>query len=266
MMKVGEKEVSFPTGKGGEFYLEDSLPEDPKAGVIDNQSCRAIAERRKSGGHVIKPGTYRARVDYEGGTCTFSITFPKTEDALTDVGELVCEPLKAPAPPRAGAVPQPATVGPAVPAVSAAPAEAKKKTPEPAAVTETVVIKANFDKKGVPVTSKDRKALDYVVRLLRDHPELSIEIEGHGDRHGSEAATVRIGMKRAEAVKTYLLRSGVKQQQIRKVESLGRKQMVCSEETTVCDRLNRRVVIRAVRGNVDAGPTPLQIDKSAPLR
>ena len=80
----------------------------------------------------------------------------------------------------------------------------------------------------------------------------------------SEVATVRIGMKRAEAVKTYLLRSGVKQQQIRKAESLGRKQMVCTEETTVCDRLNRRVVIRAVRVNVEVGPIPLQSDKAAP--
>lgn len=104
-MKVDEKELSFPTGKGGEFYLENSLPDDPKAGVIDNQSCRAIAERRKSGGHVIKPGTYRARVAYEGGTCEFSITFPKTEDAMTDVGEVVCELTKAPAPPLAGVVP-----------------------------------------------------------------------------------------------------------------------------------------------------------------
>jgi outer membrane protein OmpA-like peptidoglycan-associated protein len=80
-------------------------------------------------------------------------------------------------------------------------------------------------------TSKDRKALDYAVCLLRDHPEFSVESEGYGDRHGSEVATVRIGMKRAEAVKTYFLRSGVKQQ-IRKVESLGWKQIVCNEERT----------------------------------
>ncbi|HUI67350.1 MAG TPA: fimbria/pilus outer membrane usher protein [Nitrospirota bacterium] len=279
MLKVGEKEVAFPTGKGGEFYLENSLPEEAKTSSVDNLSCREIAERKKTGGNMINPGTYSARVDYEGGTCAFSITFPETEDMLTDVGEVVCKPLKAPAPPRAGVAPQPVTVmpaapavpatpivRPAAPAVSAAPAEAKKKIPESAAVTETVVIKANFDKKGAPVTSKDRKALEYVVRLLRDHPELSVEIEGHGDRHGSEAATVRIGMKRAEAVKTYLLRSGVKLQQIRKVESLGRKQMVCTEATTVCDRLNRRVVVRAVRSNVEAVPTPLQNDKGAPGR
>jgi outer membrane protein OmpA-like peptidoglycan-associated protein len=66
---------------------------------------------------------------------------------------------------------------------------------------------------------------------LRDHPDLSVEIEGHGDCHRPEAATVRIEMKRAEAMKMYLFRSGVKQQ-VRKAESLGPKQMVCTEETT----------------------------------
>jgi len=279
ILKVGEKEVVFPTGKDGEFYLENSLPEEAKTGNVDNLSCREIAERRKAGGNMINPGTYRATVEYDGGTCAFSITFPKTEDSMTDIGEVVCQPMKAPAPPQTGVVPQPATVRPAAPAVmaaptvrptapavAAAPSEAKKKIPESASAIESVVIKANFDKKGAPVTSKDKKALDHVVRLLRDHPELSVEIEGHGDRHGSEAATVRIGMKRAEAVKTYLLRSGVKLQQIRKVESLGRKHMVCTEATTVCDRLNRRVVIRAVRGNAEAGPTQLQSDKAAPLK
>jgi outer membrane usher protein len=263
-LKVGEKEVSFPTGKGGEFYLENSLPEDSKTSSVDSLSCREIAKRRKAGGNVIAPGTYRATVDYEGGTCSFSITFPETEDAMTEVGEVVCKPLKAPAPPRTGVVSPPATEKPVAPAVPAAPAEATKKMLESAAFTETVVIKANFDKKGIPVTRKDRNALDYVVRLLRDHPDLSVEIEGHGDRHGSAAATVRIGMKRAEIVKTYLLRSGVKQQQIRKVDSLGRKQMVCTEETTVCDRLNRRVVVRAVRDDVKAGSTPLQRGKATP--
>ncbi len=101
MLKVGEKEVSSPTGKSGEFYLENTLPEDAKAGKVDNLSCRAIAELRTSGGNVIKPGTYEATVYYEGGTCAFSITFPETEDAITDIGEVVCRPQKGPASPKA---------------------------------------------------------------------------------------------------------------------------------------------------------------------
>lgn len=89
VMKVGDREVTYPTGKGGEFYLENKLPEDTK-GVTDRQSCRAIAERRKSGGNVIVPGTYRATVEYEGGVCGFSIIFPKTDEPIIDIGEVMC--------------------------------------------------------------------------------------------------------------------------------------------------------------------------------
>ena len=117
-MKVGEKEILFPTGKGGEFYLENGLPEDTKEGAIDKQSCQAIAERRKSGGNIIKPGMYRARADFEGEQCEFFITFPKTEDAITEVGEIQCvaitkeESLQFPSP---SPVQQPVSRAPAVP-------------------------------------------------------------------------------------------------------------------------------------------------------
>ncbi len=89
-MKVGEREVTFPTGKGGEFYVENALPQDSKADSKDKLTCRAIAERRKTGGNVIKPGTYPASVDFEGGKCTFLITFPDTKDVIADLGEVQC--------------------------------------------------------------------------------------------------------------------------------------------------------------------------------
>ncbi len=89
-MKVDEKEVTFPTGKDGEFYAENALPEDGKTGVKDKQSCRAIVQRRTSGGNAIKPGTYEASVNRDGKRCTFDITFPKTEDPITELGEVAC--------------------------------------------------------------------------------------------------------------------------------------------------------------------------------
>ncbi len=94
LMSVGEREVTFPTGKGGEFYMENGLPEKSAAGAGERQSCRAIAERIRSGGNVIPPGAYQARVGYEGGNCGFTITFPETEDPITEVGEVVCTPLE----------------------------------------------------------------------------------------------------------------------------------------------------------------------------
>lgn len=91
LINVGDSEVISPTGKGGEFYIENTLPEAPKAGVvIDKQSCRAIAELRNRGGHVIKPGPYHAEVDLDGEKCGFELVFPETDDVITDLGAIQC--------------------------------------------------------------------------------------------------------------------------------------------------------------------------------
>lgn len=58
----GKAEIS-PTGKGGEFYLEN-----------------------------VKPGQYRARFDYEGRHCEFELSVPDSQEMLLELGELhVCE-------------------------------------------------------------------------------------------------------------------------------------------------------------------------------
>ena len=92
-MKIGEKELLSPTGKGGEFYLENSFGEDDAAGsstVADKQSCQAISRMIKAGGSTISPGTYKASVEYEGGECGFAVTFPETEEVITELGEIEC--------------------------------------------------------------------------------------------------------------------------------------------------------------------------------
>lgn len=90
-VKVGEKNLPFPTGKGGEFYMENSLPTDQSTETAaDQMSCQAIARKIKSGGNAIPPGTYKAKVEYEDGKCEFDVTFPETKEAITDIGEIQC--------------------------------------------------------------------------------------------------------------------------------------------------------------------------------
>jgi outer membrane usher protein FimD/PapC len=96
-MKVGERMVTFPTGKGGEFYVENSLPDDT-TGAMDKRSCQAIAELRKSGGNAIMPGTYQASAEYEGKKCVFLMIFPGKDDEIADLGEIQC--MLSPAPVR----------------------------------------------------------------------------------------------------------------------------------------------------------------------
>jgi outer membrane usher protein FimD/PapC len=99
-MKVGEKSVTFPTGKGGEFYVENSLSEEQTAAedtTEDKQSCRTIAQIIKSGGGTILPGTYKAAAESDEGRCEFSLIFPETEEAITEVGEILCVSPQTPA-------------------------------------------------------------------------------------------------------------------------------------------------------------------------
>lgn len=60
------------------------------------------------------------------------VTFPKAEDAMTDVGEVVCEPPKGTCTATSQCRSTTGMVMSAAPWVSAAPAQAKKKTPESA--------------------------------------------------------------------------------------------------------------------------------------
>jgi len=94
-MKAGENTITFPTGKGGEFYVENSLPQEPEKedAAADKQSCRAIRQLIKAGGGAIPPGTYRAVAEYEGGRCAFSLAFPETGETITEIGEIECVPF-----------------------------------------------------------------------------------------------------------------------------------------------------------------------------
>jgi outer membrane usher protein FimD/PapC len=89
-MSFNGKEVLFPTGKGGEFYLENALPEESLRHDREMLSCREIAEQRKTGGAIIKPGLYHALAEHDGRTCRFDIVFPVTEDVIWDMGEVIC--------------------------------------------------------------------------------------------------------------------------------------------------------------------------------
>jgi outer membrane usher protein len=61
-MKSDGKEIAFPTGKGGEFYLENAAP-----------------------------GRYRGTVLVPGRPCAFEMTIPKSDEMLIELGGLSCE-------------------------------------------------------------------------------------------------------------------------------------------------------------------------------
>ena len=79
-------------------------------------------------------------------------------------------------------------------------------------------------------------------QFLKDHPEVSIVVEGHCDESGSTEYNLALGDKRADEVKAALQKAGVNATRIRTV-SYGKELPVCSEQTEDCWRLNRRAHI-----------------------
>ncbi len=59
---VDGKELSFPTGKGGEFYLEN-----------------------------LRPGTYDVTFEFEGRKCGVALKVPESEETIVDLGGFACE-------------------------------------------------------------------------------------------------------------------------------------------------------------------------------
>lgn len=64
-MMVAGNSIVFPTGRKGEFYLED-----------------------------VAPGTFRAAFDADGKTCEFDLTVPASGELVVDLGSIVCEKLR----------------------------------------------------------------------------------------------------------------------------------------------------------------------------
>jgi peptidoglycan-associated lipoprotein len=76
--------------------------------------------------------------------------------------------------------------------------------------------------------------------LAKNDPDLGILVQGYTDRQGSAGYNMKLGMKRAETVKTELMNAGVAEHQI-KVVSLGKDDALCLDNSDVCRNMNRRV-------------------------
>jgi outer membrane usher protein len=223
--------VPFHSGRAGEFYMENILPENGKSGS-DSQSCRAIAERRAGAGNTIKPGTYPASAEYRGRKCTFSITFPETEDVMTDLGVIVCNPEAADVMRAEPAV--------AVP-VSAVPAAAL-----PAEGLDVSSLEIRLDKSG-GLTRRQKNSLADFARMLTRDPELEIVIETYGSPEGQDQPGRRIRLKTLTMIKRDLSKMGVPSNRIQEFGKSSRQISLCEENGVQCGKEHGRLVIKLVR-------------------
>lgn len=84
-----------------------------------------------------------------------------------------------------------------------------------------------------------REVLAANAAILVEHPELTITVEGHADRWGSDIYNLALGQRRAESVRSYLLNMGVLSSQLQ-VISFGEERPIANEGDRDAEAPNRR--------------------------
>ena len=133
---------------------------------------------------------------------------------------------------------------PVAPAKAVTPVPSAKPAPAKTVATVKVTYLANtlFDFDRSTIKPAGKQALDQLVAKLKTMTvEIAIAV-GHTDSVGTDAYNLRLGMRRAEAVKQYLVSQGLEAVRIYS-DTKGETQPVATNKTSAGRAENRRVVI-----------------------
>lgn len=141
--------------------------------------------------------------------------------------------------------PEPVVAPAPAPAAVAAPAPAVVVPPAPTSEKVTFAADAFFDFDKAVLKSEAKTKLDDMASKLQGiNLEVVIAV-GHTDSVGSDAYNQKLSVKRAEAVKAYLVSKGIEANRVY-TEGKGKKQPVADNKTAEGRAQNRRVEIEVV--------------------
>lgn len=142
--------------------------------------------------------------------------------------------------------PQPrvqATFAPPAPTVAVP--ESKPEVVKPVVVKQTYQAETLFDFDKSVIKPEGKKVLDELVTKLNSiNLEVVIAV-GHTDSIGSDSYNMKLGDRRANAVKAYLVSKGIEKSRVY-TDSKGERQPVADNKTAQGRAKNRRVEIEVV--------------------
>ncbi len=110
----------------------------------------------------------------------------------------------------------------------------------PAAAEAIVLRNIFFDFGSARLRPESEEELERLLRLLQSHPDMKIEIRGHTDDVGSEAANLQLSEARARAVYDWLVEHGIEAGRLR-WRGFGESQPVADNATPEGRARNRRI-------------------------
>lgn len=169
-----------------------------------------------------------------GGECIRNGVWTPATAHPECVKDLAPRPVPVPAPAPRIEVPRPQ------------PTPTPPPAPKPQAVPQKVTFQAEtlFDFDKSVIKPEGRSRLDGFITSLNGSGARyeTVIVIGHTDSIGSDAYNLRLGQRRAEAVKAYLISKGIDSRTI-KTDSRGEREPVADNKTAAGRAKNRRVVI-----------------------
>lgn len=123
----------------------------------------------------------------------------------------------------------------------AAEAQAKAKVEKENAiysVTSALLNSYHFD--STELNDEQKETLDMIAVVLSQYSDLTIEIKGHTCDIGSNSVNERVGLRRAETAKSYLIEKGIAAERII-TSTGGEKEPVVENSSSDNRKLNRRL-------------------------
>jgi OmpA-OmpF porin, OOP family len=112
--------------------------------------------------------------------------------------------------------------------------------------TETYELDLHFETAKATLKAESFPLLDRLASQMKLKPTVMIEVAGHTDSDGEEAANLTLSQARANAVKTYLTNKGITATRIA-TKGFGESKPVADNETPAGKAKNRRTELRVTQ-------------------
>ena len=101
----------------------------------------------------------------------------------------------------------------------------------------------NFDFDKSNIRADAAPILREAAGILKENANVKVSVEGHTDAKGTDEYNLKLSMRRAAAVKAFLVKEGVAESQL-STRGLGESQPVASNDTEDGRAQNRRVELK----------------------